>query len=25
MERPFGLPWMMDLWIEGLRSAGIPE
>ncbi|MBP2235288.1 adenylate cyclase [Sinorhizobium kostiense] len=25
LKRPFGLPWMMDLWIEGLRKAGIPE
>jgi tetratricopeptide (TPR) repeat protein len=25
LKRPFGLPWMMDLWVEGLRKAGIPE
>jgi adenylate cyclase len=25
LKRPFGLPWMMDLWVDGLRKAGIPE
>ncbi len=24
-QRPFGLPWMMELWLEGLRIAGLPE
>ena len=24
-QRPFGLPWMMDLWLEGLLLAGLPE
>ncbi len=25
LKRPFGLPRMMDLWVDGLRKAGIPE
>jgi adenylate cyclase len=25
LQRPFGMPWMMDMWVDGLRRAGIPE
>lgn len=24
-KRPFGLPWMFDLYVSGLRQAGLPE
>jgi len=25
LQRPFGTPWMMEMWVEGLRRAGVPE